>query len=121
MTRQLRNLICIAVGSAGMLFSRHYSGPMAGLFHDYGANGFVSFVVYFLLTYFRLPLGASKLANAGYALVVVWGQEAAQLAGLYPGTYDPLDLLVDAAGVGVALGADVLLGRGQIPKAHGAT
>jgi len=44
--------------------------------------------------------------NAAYALLGVSAQEVAQRVGLYPGTYDPLDFLLNAVGIGLALSVD---------------
>jgi len=101
-----RNLFYIGIGIGGLLFSRYYSGPMEDFTHSYGANVTFSFFAYFLLKFFRLPLRDSKYMNAAYALLGVSAQEVAQRVGLYPGTYDPLDFLLNAVGIGLALSVD---------------
>lgn len=111
---KIRNILYIAIGTGGLLFSRHYSGPMGDFFHCHGANVSISFALYYLSKSFRLPLNDNKLMNAAYAMVVVSAQEAPQGIGLYPGAYDPLDFLADAAGIGFALGADISRSRKKI-------
>jgi len=106
-----RNLLYMGIGIGGLLFSRYYSGPMEGFTHSYGANVTFSFFAYFLLKFFRLPLSDNKYMNAAYALLCVSAQEVTQRVGLYPGTYDSLDFLFNAAGIGLALGVDILRSR----------
>jgi hypothetical protein len=106
-----QNLLCVAMGVAGLLFSRTYSGPMAAILHGYGANVTFSFGAYFILKFFRLPLKKKMHMNAAYTLIGVSAQEVAQAMALYPGTFDALDFLANAVGIGVAWGVDVWLSK----------
>lgn len=109
MNEKARNLICMSIGIAGLLFSRHYSGPAETFFHSYGANITFSFSFYFLLKRFRLRSIDNAYVNAAYAFLGVSMQEVAQGIKLYPGTYDPLDFAFNALGIGVAMGVYLFL------------
>lgn len=101
-------VIWISIGVGGLLFSRHYAGPGADFLHAYGANLSFSFAAYFLLRFFNLPPRDSRFSAAGLALAGVSAQEAAQGLWHYPGVFDALDFLFNAAGVALALGLDLL-------------
>ena len=104
MTEKGWRVTCIGLGIAGLLLSRHYSGPGADYFHSYGANLTFSFASYFLLRLLDLPPKGNRYAAAAYSLLGVSLQEIAQALGFYPGVFDPLDFLFNAAGVSLALG-----------------
>jgi len=106
--KKLRNLFHVGIGVAGLLSSRYYSGPIKDFFHSYGANISFSFAAYFLLKFFRLPLINNKYMNAAYTLFGDSVQEFVQSVGIYPGTYDPLDFIFNAIGIGIALVIDLL-------------
>lgn len=105
--QKARTFPCIAAGVAGLLISRHYSGPGSAILHSHGANVAFSFGAYFILKLWKLPLGERRPAIAGYAFAGVSAQEAAQGLSLYPGVFDPLDLLANAADVAFAWAVDV--------------
>ena len=107
MNEKVWRILCIAIGVGGLLFSRHYSGVGASFLQAYGANVSVSFAAYFLLRILNLPPRGSKYAAALYAFLAVSAQEVAQALRLYPGMFDALDFLFDAAGVGLALVIDM--------------
>jgi len=101
-------ILCIATGVGGLLFSRHYSGFGADFLHAHGANISFSFAAYFLLRFFNLPPKRNRFSAAAYAIAGVSAQEGAQAVGLYPGIFDGLDFLFNAAGISLALGLDIL-------------
>ena len=100
--QKTRNLICIAAGVAGLLISRHYSGPGAILLHSHGANVTFSFGAYFILKLWQIPLLERRPALAVYTFLGVSAQEVTQALSLYPGTYDVLDFPANAAGIAAA-------------------
>lgn len=63
------------------------------------------------------PSGASWV-TALVALLGVWGQELLQALGVYPGVFDPRDLLYDAIGVLAAWAVSVLVPEGRRPTAN---
>ena len=108
MSEKAWRILWIAVGVGGLLFSKHYSGSGADFFHAHGANFSFSFAAYFLLRSLDLPPKGNRYAAAVYALVGVFAQEVAQAFGAYPGIFDGLDFLFNFAGIGLALGFDIL-------------
>jgi hypothetical protein len=110
-SQKTRRLICIAISVAGLLFSRHYSGPAAEILHSHGANVTFSFGMYFILGLCKLPLIERKSINAAYALLGVSVQEGAQALNLYPGVFDPLDFLANAVGICAAWMIDVWMSK----------
>lgn len=104
--QKARDLLCIAAGVAGLLISRHYSGPGAILLHSHGANVTFSFGAYFILKLWQIPLLERRPALAMYTFLGVSAQEVAQALSLYPGTYDALDFPANAAGIALAWAAD---------------
>jgi hypothetical protein len=95
----------------GLLLKGRYSGPYVDLVRSYGGNVVVSSSVYFLLT--RLPIRhrLKRLMTAGLGLATVELFEATDGFGVMSNTYDPVDFLANAAGIGVALLVDVLASR----------
>ncbi|MFC1526105.1 hypothetical protein ACFL6X_04755 [Candidatus Latescibacterota bacterium] len=104
-------LIGVAVGVLGLLLCRHYAGPASDLIHSHGANVTFSFGAYFILKLCRLPLADRRPVCAAYALLGVSAQEVAQGLSLYPGIFDPLDFLANAAGIGAAWAVDLVQDR----------
>jgi hypothetical protein len=101
-------MLWIGVGIGGLLFSRHYSGAGADLLHAYGANVSFSFAAYFMLRFFNLPPRDNRIATAAYAFLAVSAQEIGQAWRLYPGVFDALDFLLNALGICLALGVDMV-------------
>lgn len=108
---KIHNLFYIIIGVGGLLFSRHYLGPLEEFFHNYGANIAFSFGAYFLIKFLKLPFREYKYITAIYTFGGVSIQEIAQSIELYPGTYDPLDFLANTAGIVIALCVDILSSR----------
>ncbi|MBT4496158.1 MAG: hypothetical protein HOC74_00465 [Gemmatimonadetes bacterium] len=109
--QKTRCLIGVAIGVAGLLFSRHYSGSGAELIHSHGANVTFSFGAYYMLRLCRLPRIEIRRVNAAYALFGVSAQEAAQALGLYPGTFDPIDFAANTAGIAIAWAVDAWVSK----------
>ena len=107
------SILFILIGTCGLLFSRHYSGPMEEFFHCYGANITFSFGAYYIIKLFRFPLADNIYINALYTLTGLSIQETAQHYGLYPGTFDPQDLVFNTAGVVLAVIMEVVMLEGE--------
>lgn len=107
MSEKAWRILCIAIGVGCLLFRRHYSGVGAGYLSAQGANISLPFAAYFLLRFFNLPPKDDRFAVAVYTYAGVSAQEVAQVAGLYPGTFDWLDFLFNASGIGLALDFDI--------------
>jgi len=99
---KLRNLAGVALGVLGLLLCRHYTGPGAALLHAHGANLTFSFGAFYILKLTRLPRVERGRVCAAYALTGVCAQEIAQGLSLYPGVFDPLDFVANAAGIALA-------------------
>lgn len=108
MSRKLRNILLILAGALPLVLLKYYSGPFQQWLHSYGKNVTVSFSLYFLLQFLRLPGIHKRLANGGYALFCVFAEELAERASLYPGVFDPFDFLYDAIGVAAAMAIDAI-------------
>ena len=103
-----RNVLFVLAAMVVFLLKQHYHGPLSGIFHDYGGNFVVSFAVYFIIAIGLLRLGSGRLTAAVTALLVVELFEITDGFGVMSNVYDPLDLLANAAGIGLALAVDRL-------------
>jgi hypothetical protein len=83
-----------------------YSGPLAVWLHSYGSNVTVSFAIYFLFQFVKLPGVHKPVVNGGYAFVLLLAEELAEKADMVAGVFDPWDLLWDFVGVAFAMGVD---------------
>ena len=109
----IRNLIFFFTGLILFLLKRHYSGPLENIIHSYGGNFFVSFALYFVFInpLAQVQLRASRVLSALLVLVLVESFEAFNGFGFMANTYDPVDFVANAVGVGFALGLDTMLSR----------
>lgn len=119
MTRY-RDVICILAGVAGLVLVSRYAGPGEILVHSYGGNVSVSFAVYFLAR--RVTHGSRwpVLLAVALALGAVELFELMDGFGIMSNTYDPLDLLANAIGIGAGAVLDRILaarGRGRVEQA----
>ncbi len=103
-----RNVLFVLAAMVVFLLKHHTHGPLSGIFHDYGGNFVVSFAVYFIVAIGLLRLGTGGLIIALSALLVVELFEITDGFGVMSNVYDPLDLLANAAGIGLALAVDRL-------------
>jgi hypothetical protein len=99
-----RHVLFILAGVAVLVLKPHYHGPLAQVFHDYGGNVAVSFAVFFL----AVRLGKGRWFAAASALLVVELFEIADGFAIMSNVFDPLDLLANAAGIGLAFAVDSL-------------
>ena len=109
----IRNLIFVFIGVILFLLRRHYSGPLEIIIHSYGGNFIVSFALYFVFInpLVQFQLKAKRVLAALLTLIVVESFEAFNGFGYMANTYDPIDYIANALGVGFALGLDTLLNR----------
>ncbi len=109
--RSALRIALVLLGVAGLLAKRHYVGPLQDLVFSYGGNVAVSFAVYFLA---RASSPGARLGPAwaaGAALLAVEAFEITDGFGVMSNTYDPLDLVANAAGVAAAWALDRLVAR----------
>ncbi len=107
-----RNLLFILLGIALLLFKGRYSGPLDEIVHSYAGNLSVSFAVYFNFANLEFPQRFKGVLTAASALAVVELFEAFDGFGIMSNTYDPIDFLVNAVGIAIALLIDTKL-RGR--------
>lgn len=94
-----RDVACVLLSVTLLLFARRYDGPGSTFLRQHGANLSFSFGAFYILRLLRIPRSGRAWITALVALAGVWSQELLQAAGVYPGVFDPLDLLYDAGGV----------------------
>jgi hypothetical protein len=101
------NVVLVLLGLAALLLKPAYHGPLAQAVNDWGGNFSVSFAVYFLAVIAATRYGLGRLAAAASALLVVEAFEVTNGFGVMSDVYDPVDLLANALGIGVALAVDL--------------
>jgi len=116
--RTRRDVVLVLAAVAALVLKSSYHGPLAGLVHDYGGNFAVSFAVYFLAVIAASRHGVGRVTAAAAALLAVEAFEVADGFRVMSNVYDPLDLVANAAGIGIALAVDVLTRK---PAATAAT
>jgi len=115
--RRARSVAFVLLGVAALMSKSAYHGPLADVVHAQGGNVAVSFAVYFLAAVAAARLRAGKLVAAVSALVAVESFEVTNGFGVMSNVYDPVDLLANAVGVGVALAVDLAPWRPAAPSA----
>ena len=103
---KFRNVGLVLLGLAVLLLKRYYTGPLADIFYAYAGNLAISFSLYFVFLNLRLPLKSRRIPTAAITLLVVELFEVFDGFGILTNTYDPVDLVVNAAGTGLALWMD---------------
>jgi hypothetical protein len=104
----IRNVVMALLGAAVLVLVPAYDGPAAEVVGAYGGNVAVSFALYFA------ALGASarfrwpRLIAASATLLTVELFEATDGFGVMANTFDPVDFVANAAGVGLAVLVDVV-------------
>ena len=104
-----RNVLFVLAAMVVFLMKPYYHGPLGGIVHDYGGNFVVSFAVYFIVGIGLRGRVLWKPAAALSALLVVEAFEITDGFGVMSNVFDPLDLLANAAGIGLALAVDRLM------------
>ncbi len=105
-------LIQVAIGSLHALrCGRLLSGQLSRYYSSYFSDLVLPFGAYFLLTLLeeQVPLFRSWIGKAGTVLILTTAAETAQYFGFYAlgVTFDPLDIVMYAAGVLLAAFLDV--------------
>jgi GrpB-like predicted nucleotidyltransferase (UPF0157 family) len=103
----VRNVGFALLGVAVLVLKPLYDGPYEGVFYSYAGNFSVSFALYFAAL---MPLGRrryGRLSAAGATLLAVELFELLDGFGVMANTYDPMDLVANAVGVGLAVLVDL--------------
>lgn len=106
-----RNVMLALAGAGALVIKRSYHGPLAQVVGAYGGNFAVSFALYFAAV---SATGRHRRPRAAAALLTLLAVSAFELTngfGFMANFYDPVDLLANAAGVGFAIGVDLLSKR----------
>jgi hypothetical protein len=101
----------VLVGVIGLVTKPRWGGAIGDLIWSYWGNVSVSFSVFFivgLIPQFR-KLGGFTIAII--ALVIVELFELTNGFGVMSNVYDPMDMLANVVGVGIALSADIAWAR----------
>lgn len=106
-----RNTVLALAGAAGLVLKGRYSGPLDQLVCSYAGNCAVSFALYFAAVSGTRGARRPRLAAALLTLFAVSAFELSDGFGIMENVYDPLDLIANAAGIGLAVLVDLLTGR----------
>jgi len=113
---KLRNVVFILFGVILLIIKPHYSGPFTDIVRSYLGNFSISFAVYFIVEFIDYNWKANKLVTAIVALVVVNLFELTNGFGVMTNVYDAIDLLVNFAGVLLALALDIVTFKFTLAK-----
>ncbi len=111
MVARARNLVMALLGAVGLLLKQSYHGPFQAVVHSHGGNFSVSFALYFAAVSSTSRYGHGRFVAAAITLLVVEAFEFTDGFGIMDNTYDPVDYLANALGVGAAVAMDHLSGR----------
>lgn len=113
MTRALtaRNVGFALLGAAVLMLNGAYTGPFAEIVHSYAGNIAVSFALYFAALSATHSGDRPRLWASGAVLAAVTAFELTDGFGLMANVWDPVDLVANAAGVGLALALDAATAR----------
>jgi hypothetical protein len=115
-----RRVILVLAGVAALLLKPAWHGPGSVLVHSYGGNVAASFAVTFLAALEAARWRLGRAAAAAAALLVVEAFELTDGFGVMSNVFDPLDLVANVVGVGLAVAVDAVAGRVR-PVHPGAT
>lgn len=103
----IRNVALAVLGAAVLVFKAAYHGPFEDALNAYAGNVGVSFALYFAAINATSSYGRPRLIAAALTLLAVELFEITNGFGVLENVYDPADFIANAAGVGLAVLADV--------------
>jgi hypothetical protein len=104
-----RYVVLVLFGIGLFLLKRHYAGPLQDVVHAYMGNLSISFALYFVFMNLQLRSSIKRLTAASLTFAAVELFEAFDGFGVMVNSYDPIDFAVNAVGIALALGLDILL------------
>jgi hypothetical protein len=104
----VRNVALALAGAAVLVLAPADHGPFSDLIQGYAGDVAVSFALYFAAVNATSRYPRSRLLAAFLTLLAVGLFELTDGFGVMANTYDPGDLLADAAGVGLAVIVDIV-------------
>lgn len=103
----IRNVAFAVLGAAVLVFKSAYHGPFEDILNSYAGNVAVSFALYFAAINATSNYARPRLIAAALTLLAVELFEVTDGFGVMANVYDLADLIANAAGVGLAVIADV--------------
>jgi hypothetical protein len=103
---KLLKVFLILLGISAFILKSQYQGPYQELVINYGSNFLISFVIYFLLSFFA---ASNKFIVVVISLALVELFEVTNGYGIIPHAYDAFVLLANFIGVFLAVCLDLLI------------
>lgn len=103
-----RNTVLALAGAAVLVLKSRYSGPLDRLVCSYAGNCAVSFALYFAAVSGTQGTRRPRLTATLLTLLAVSVFELSDGFGFMDNVYDPLDLIANAAGIGLAVLVDLM-------------
>ena len=105
------SVVMVLIGVVGLVTKRHWGGPAGDLVWAYWGNVTASFSVFFVVGLIPRFRKVGGILVAAIALIIVESFELTNGFGVMSNVYDPVDLIANVVGVGLAFLADFLLTR----------
>jgi hypothetical protein len=105
-THKISHILLILLGVLGLVLKQHYNGPYLEFVNSYFGNVSVSFAVYFLIGIIASEQKLNKLISAVISLTIVELFELTNGFGIMTNIFDPIDLIANLVGVGLAFALD---------------
>ena len=99
---KISHILLILLGILGLILKKYYNGPYLEFVNSYFDNVSVSFAVYFLIGIIASEQKLNKLISAVISLTIVELFELTNGFGVMTNIFDPIDLLANLVGVGLA-------------------
>jgi hypothetical protein len=106
---KIRNVIFILLGVLLLLIKPHYSGPFPDFVKSYLGNFFISFAVYYIISFYAGHWKMNKPLTALIALLIVELFEVLNGFGVMTNVYDEMDLLANLLGILFAFSIDLMI------------
>jgi hypothetical protein len=107
----IRNVAFAVLGAGVLVLKSGYHGPFESVVNAYAGNLAVSFALYFAVVNATAKYARSRLIAATLTLLAVELFEASDGFGVMGNVYDQVDLVANAAGVGLAIVVDMVTSR----------
>lgn len=105
---RLRNVLLAVLGAVILVIKPAYTGPGEAAVHSYAGNVAVSFALYFAAVNATQRFRHPRLVAASWTLLAVEAFELLDGFGVMANVFDPVDLIANAAGIGLAVAVDAL-------------
>jgi hypothetical protein len=107
----IRNVVLALLGAAVLVSKSAYHGPAEETVSAYAGNVAVSFALYFAAINATSISMVPRLSAAAFTLLAVELFEVTNGFGVLVNVFDPVDLIANAAAVGLAISVDIGTGR----------